>query len=530
MVSIIGSRFPEQRDRTAVRDLGARSRRYRARTGLPIRRWRGKLAISLLIPRILLVGADARADALQDYARQCDDAIGVTVPDFDCDAGTEVPGQGSVFNGNATCDQPNRLNRQCDPGSRFQVLTRSESAYVVAHCRKENGETGKYGDIAVIQYSRIRGATCFYQALGNQSHGNLSGGSQDPTVPMGEMPVKAPSKGQSAGPPWLSPSGTASIGCGGCHDNGPLIRSPYLNQVTGPNALPGSDDISFNSNQPYAFVGQDFASWKAYKVVVSGNQCISCHRLGVNNVRSGLGTALDFAIRATAASEVSKNPTSPASPIWMPPFPVQVTFNQAHANSAKVIHDCAQRLGESPLPNSPECCITQFAGSFSGNMQTQIAVPNVVGLNRPQAETQLEAIGLRHIARFPFSATGNGSAAAQNPPSGTMVTQYSIVDISYPSVLGDGIPPVEGPPLWWLQVAVPKIIGLGRPQAETELEKNGLRHIARFPFSATGDGSAMLQSPPAGTMVTPHSIVDVSYPSVLGDGIPPVEGPPLACQ
>src|SRR3984957_21318555 len=44
--------------------------------------------------------APANADELQDYAAQCDKAIGVTVPDFDCDAGTDVPGQGSVFSGN----------------------------------------------------------------------------------------------------------------------------------------------------------------------------------------------------------------------------------------------------------------------------------------------------------------------------------------------------------------------------------------------------------------------------------------------
>ena len=84
---------------------------------------------------------------------------------------------------------------------------------------------GHYGDIAVIQHNRNNGATCFYQALGN-----LDGN------------VKAPSKGTSAWP-WLTPAGTASIGCAGCHDNGPLIRSPYLTQITGPNALPGAGDF-----------------------------------------------------------------------------------------------------------------------------------------------------------------------------------------------------------------------------------------------------------------------------------------------
>jgi hypothetical protein len=281
-----------------------------------------------------------QADELQDYAQECFQAIGTTVPDFDCDAGTEVPVTHPTPSG--TCDKPNRLNRECDPGSRFQVLTRSDDAYVVGHCRKRGQPNGEYADIAVIQYNRKNGATCFYQALG--------------TLP-GQ--VQAPSKGLSAWP-WITPAGTAQIGCGGCHDNGPFIRSPYLNQVTGPNALPGSDDFSFNSNQPYAFVGKDFATWKAFKVEVAGNECNGCHRLGVNNVRPGQGTALDFGIRATSATESAKNPPSADSPIWMPPVPVQVAFNQDHANSAKAIHDCALRIHENPLPNTDACRITEY--------------------------------------------------------------------------------------------------------------------------------------------------------------------------
>ena len=332
------------------------------------------ISIALTLVAVLLFPAgSAISDPLQDYAQQCDAAIGVSVPDFDCDAGTEVPGQGNTFGPGAKCDQPNRLNKWCDPGSRFQVLTRTDNVFTVAHCRKENGPVGDYGDIAVIQHNRKNGATCFYQALGNQTHGDLPGGSLGPGAD--DKPVKAPSKGLF---PWLSPSGTAGIRCGGCHDNGPFIRSPYLNQVKGVNALPGSDDFSFNSNQPYAFVGDPFKSWKAFTVTV-GNECTSCHRLGVNTIWDGMGTALDFAIRATAASEESKTGPSQAtcgtaanpidtcpSPIWMPPFPLQVEFSQTHANAAKAVHDCALRLHESPLPNAPTCTIALFAEAYAG--------------------------------------------------------------------------------------------------------------------------------------------------------------------
>jgi hypothetical protein len=327
-----------------------------------------------LAATLLLSATPAVSDPLQDYAGLCNDAIGVPVPDFDCDAGTEVPGQGTTFNAGSKCDQPNRLNRVCDPGSRFQVLTRTADVFTVAHCRKENGPAGDYGDIAVIQYSRKNGATCFYQALGNQHHGDLPGGSLAPGADA--KPVKAPSKGSGAFP-WLSPSGTAGIGCGGCHDNGPFIRSPYLNQLKGANALPGSDDFSFNSDQHYAFVGDAFKNWKAFSVTV-GNECTSCHRLGVNNILAGQGTALDFGLRATAASEDSKigptlgtcgttaNPINTCpSPIWMPPVPMQVEFSTTHAAAAKAVHDCALRLGENPLPNAANCTIKLFAQAYS---------------------------------------------------------------------------------------------------------------------------------------------------------------------
>jgi hypothetical protein len=59
-------------------------------------------------------------DTLEGYAQKCDQAIGVTVPDFNCDSGTLVP---TTHFANNKCDRPNVLNSMCDPFSRFQVLT-----------------------------------------------------------------------------------------------------------------------------------------------------------------------------------------------------------------------------------------------------------------------------------------------------------------------------------------------------------------------------------------------------------------------
>jgi hypothetical protein len=290
----------------------------------------------------VMFNTTATADPLQDFAQQCDAAIGISVSDFVCDAGTLVPDTHPVQN---SCDRPDQLNQDCDPGSHFQVLANTPNAFVVGHCRKRGNAAGRFGDIAVIQHNRISGATCFYQALQSNLDGN----------------VKAPSKGGGTYP-WLSPASTAAIGCAGCHDNGAVIRSPYLSQIQGIDQLPGAGDSSFNRNQPYSFVGADFTNWKTYRVQVEGNQCIGCHRLGVNNVRSGQGTARDFAIRATAPSQQNKNPHSASSPMWM--LPGEQLFSPDHAAWAAQVKACGdQFIANGALPNSAACQISQFSGN-----------------------------------------------------------------------------------------------------------------------------------------------------------------------
>ncbi|RKH67184.1 hypothetical protein D7W81_14260 [Corallococcus aberystwythensis] len=298
---------------------------------------------------VLAQQASALSDTLEQYAAKCDAAIGATVPDFNCELGTVVPTTNHV---NGKCDRPNRLNQQCDPGSRFQVLKDTADVSIVAHCRKQGNAANYYGDIAVIQTNKKNGATCFYQALGT-----LYGAD-----------VKAPSKGTGAWS-WKTPADTASIRCVRCHDNGAIVRSPYLTQVTGVNKLPGAGDFGFNRDQPYRFIGADFATWKAYKVEVAGNVCLGCHRMGTNNqVTYDDGVALDLGIRATATSEVAKNPHSPASPIWMTPG--STLYDANNASAAAAIRACALRRNEVPLPNTSTCRITQY---------TDVGVPNLPG-------------------------------------------------------------------------------------------------------------------------------------------------------
>ena len=205
----------------------------------------------LLIPCFFLTASTPvyAGEALEAYARRCDEAIGITVPDFICEAGTLVPtehhqanfdGSAAKYRPKRACDRPNQLNEECDPGSRFQVLPGSnDRAFAVAHCRKQGLNSAEYGDIAVIQHNRENGATCFYQALADWEDDSARTSVRSPL----KGDVKAPSKGTSAWP-WMTPEKTARIGCVGCHDNGPIFRSPYLSRAmkNGKPLLPGAGD------------------------------------------------------------------------------------------------------------------------------------------------------------------------------------------------------------------------------------------------------------------------------------------------
>lgn len=294
-------------------------------------------------------------ETLEEFSARCDKAMGgVSVPEFDCDDvnATEPPLQND---GVGKCSAPNVLNHECDPGSHFHMLhgVEGDEIYIAAHCRKiahdGNGD-GQYGDVAVIQYNRNTGATCFYQALKTG------------------LPHNAPAPRSGDRSFWLKPGGTpgpgesvttASINCVRCHDTGPFIRSPYLAQlgqvwpfkddednVKNPNHsshkppnpdknhLPGTLQTEmfgpWNESVPYMFVGLNFQSWEAYSVEnTKDSTCTGCHRMGMSRSGSswnlGSGTSMNLGILATDSWQAMKlahgklDPSKKTSPIWMQP-------------------------------------------------------------------------------------------------------------------------------------------------------------------------------------------------------------------
>jgi len=377
-------------------------------------------------------GCEIGNEELPTYVEKCRIAMGgIEVPAFDCNKGVEVPdtqGDGAPYP-SETCDRPNVLNGACDPGSKFQVLVDEANAVkqrvvIVAHCRRKGSTPGRFQDVAVIAYNYATGDTCFFQ-------------DRAPSVEdTGDVPAP---KNDPGGAFWGQPSYVAGINCVGCHDNGPFIRSPYLTQLKGtpttesggtelseiiaaqadaasrsPQAiLPGSRDGSWNSFQPYRFVGANFQGWKAYSMSVqksaypnrSQNMCTSCHRMGISSNESGGflawssgGTSLMFGPLATGdggSRQSHKNPHTGTpgeprtSPIWM--LPNQTTYDPTAFAEAELVRDCAKDATNGGS-NASGCGYAQYAQGNTCPGPALTATVNGATAGRPSNDPHVDIV------------------------------------------------------------------------------------------------------------------------------------------
>lgn len=168
--------------------------------------------------------------AVSDYARNCENVIGVPVPDVDCNnpGGSEVS-VGTVENGR--CDNPSHGMSECNPGTKFIKYTdrferdgKTETVTTMIMCRKTNGDVRRPGgatddifsDIGVIQYNETKHATCWFSST---SEG------QQPTVRKGtRMSYPSPSTENNPGF-WGDHQPEAR--CINCHQSGVWLRSPF---------------------------------------------------------------------------------------------------------------------------------------------------------------------------------------------------------------------------------------------------------------------------------------------------------------
>lgn len=132
-------------------------------------------------------------------------------------------------------------------------------------------------------------------------------------------------------------------------------------------------------------------------------------------------------------------------------------------------------------------------------LRGMVQVPNVVGQSQTQAQTTLEAAGMRlgQVSDEPTLAVPPGTVVAQTPAADTTAKKDSAVDVSVAS-----LPTAQ----------VPNVVGQTESDAVTLLAEEGLRAgtLTYVYSSTTAAGKVTAQTPSASTQTTVGAAVDLT--------------------
>jgi hypothetical protein len=285
------------------------------------------LLLWLFCTATLGINSAEAQESLSQYARNCDQHVGGTVPSFSCLDGALVP----IENKRGTsCSNPSNLINSCNEYNRVGKLESNDPNVEIRFmCRHytpvDSPLASTFNDIAVIQHNRVSGATCFYQSPAGP--------------PMDGSYVPAPRTGDTKIFQHSMVSGGA---CAKCHDNRGFIRTANLRGVQNPHRIPDPPKETMN----YRFPGEGTRNWRVYKVkALNRPTCSGCHTMGSfseNETRLLFGSSGTLGLEAAGTSQPNLLPGTSA---WM-------GFDYA---SAEAHYQCASNH------SAPDCEVTQFA-------------------------------------------------------------------------------------------------------------------------------------------------------------------------
>jgi beta-lactam-binding protein with PASTA domain len=189
--------------------------------------------------------------------------------------------------------------------------------------------------------------------------------------------------------------------------------------------------------------------------------------------------------------------------------------------------------GTSPLPQAPvpQAAPPQAApprqggdsgGSSGGSTPVPVAVPSVVGLALPDAETRLTGAGFTvgTITTQTVTTTNqDGIVLSQNPTGQTPATTGSTVNLTVGKIETKPTP------------TIPSVVGLTLPDARTKLTNAGytVGTITTQTVTTTNqDGIVLSQNPTGQTPATTGSTVNLTVGKVETKPVPDVVGLALA--
>lgn len=200
-----------------------------------------------------------------EYAIELEAIFG-PLPRFSCSDAIEIP---FYKNGNPIpadgswnvqdCDCPTAFGKPCDPGykvGRYEGLnndgSRNTDVVWITNCRD--------GGMGVIGYKFSTGETCFLHVV-------LGIDVESKNIPI-------PSE-QEYADAWQAPNVVAADKCMNCHQAGPFVHSPAVDQLR----LPGDSTqllVPMTGNEAYSIVGVEFQQPITTDEIQ--NSCTSCHR------------------------------------------------------------------------------------------------------------------------------------------------------------------------------------------------------------------------------------------------------------
>lgn len=159
----------------------------------------------------------------------------------------------------------------------------------------------------------------------------------------------------------------------------------------------------------------------------------------------------------------------------------------------------------------------------------RVAVPDVTGIDRAQAEARLRRAGLKARTFVVPADETEGTVVAQNPPPGEQLAKGDAVRLNVSSgaqapaatgttgtgttATGTAPPPATtaaAPAARPRTVAVPTVVGTQRPQAQRRLQAAGLGVTIDYVPSREREGTVVAQRPTAGATARRGSFVRIN--------------------
>jgi len=287
----------------------------------------------------------------------------VTVPSFQCNGASGTALSSVLVNDLMTspghCEHSEELNTRCVKNAWLGKLVDNEYVTIVYSCRPTSQSMGgslldvQYNDLAVIQYGKQTGATCFYQAL--------PGSNEYQTY---NATITAPSKS----PDFFD---APVYYCAKCHSNGPFIRTPHYDYSLTKNATGGLVEKLYNVlPSVYSINKYKPVNAGSFEVVNVGrmesgrrNGCTNCHNIGAFGAAGGDRTGFSLGFSNFMASGERKDilgggyssPTTASLP--GDPEPVSAGYDDymaskvgGLANAKKYVEALQECFTTTPIP------------------------------------------------------------------------------------------------------------------------------------------------------------------------------------